>query len=615
MAIDRLGPYRIERLIGRGGMGVVYAATHTESSERVAVKVLSSVLAADPRFRSRFTTEIETLKKLHHPHIVRLLGYGEDEGHVFYSMELVEGQNLQEELRAGRRFHWREVARMGVQICQALKHAHDHGVIHRDLKPANLLLTDDEIVKLTDFGIARLFGASQHTTEGSVLGTADYMAPEQADNRPVTARTDLYSLGGVFYALLTGRPPFPGKTVLEVLERLRHEEPPLVRQLAPEVPEEFEQIVRELLQKDPTKRVATPQILAKRLKSMDFALSVDTRVVESRDPLVSDLHDISEHVRITNLSFHDDSDAAEIAELPTIQVTDESEEANPAAPRASGRTPAAAPPKDPLDDNTVVSPKRGNAAAANDGPRPASFTVVDGGDRDPGSSDSATTGWTTSVAAAGLMVGLVVVLVGSAWAIWRTLQPTPIDELYDQIAVAREAGPDELRQASGAIDEFVRRAPGDPRMDEVTTLRTDVEVLRAQRRLELLARQKGPESLATVEQAFLVALRAKQSNRSLARDRFQQMVDVFGQLEGESDQVNAIVKLARHELSRLGDLPSPPNADNSGELEKRLERAEKELEPEQFRRFLTGVIGLYEGQPWATQIVAECQKKLQHLAP
>jgi len=143
MPLERLGPYRIERALGHGGMGSVYASVHEQTGERTAIKVLSEALAADPRFRERFRSEVETLRTLHHKNIVTLHGYGEEEGRLFFVMELVPGRSLDAELRAGRRYLWDEVADIGIQVCAALKHAHDHGVIHRDLKPANLLMTDD----------------------------------------------------------------------------------------------------------------------------------------------------------------------------------------------------------------------------------------------------------------------------------------------------------------------------------------------------------------------------------------------------------------------------------------------------------------------------------------
>ena len=182
---QQLGPYRIIRRLGRGGMGAVYEGVHIETGEPAVVKTLSEALLEEPDFRARFELEIETLRKLNHPNIVRLLGFGEENGVLFYVMELVRGPSLDQELKAGRKFTWREVTQIGIQVCHALKHAHDRGIIHRDLKPANLLRAEDGTIKLSDFGIARLFGAPSHTGAGSVLGTIEYMAPEQAEAQPV----------------------------------------------------------------------------------------------------------------------------------------------------------------------------------------------------------------------------------------------------------------------------------------------------------------------------------------------------------------------------------------------------------------------------------------------
>ncbi len=144
--------------MGRGGMGAVYEGVNIETGEAAAVESAKSALGRRRRFLPTIRLEIETLKKLKHPNIVRMLGYGQQDGHLFYAMELVRGHSVEEELQQGRRFNWREVVQHSVKLCKALRHAHDHGVVHRDLKPANLLLTEDESdIKLTDFGIARLF--------------------------------------------------------------------------------------------------------------------------------------------------------------------------------------------------------------------------------------------------------------------------------------------------------------------------------------------------------------------------------------------------------------------------------------------------------------------------
>jgi len=268
MELDYLGPYQLVRKLGRGGMGVVYEGVDVETGQRAALKVLSSALSEDEDFRIRFETEIETLRRLKHPNIVRLFGFGQQEGLLFYAMELVEGPSLDAELRRGRRFGWQEAAQIGLQICRGLRHAHDRGIIHRDLKPGNLLLAADGTVKLADFGIAQLFGRIRVTAVGSVVGTLDYMAPEQAQGGLVDARADLYSLGAVLYTLLAGRPPLHAKTFSEMLEKLHRTRPEPIRRLAPEVPEPFEQLLEQLLEKRPPRRIATAQATARRLETL-----------------------------------------------------------------------------------------------------------------------------------------------------------------------------------------------------------------------------------------------------------------------------------------------------------------------------------------------------------
>jgi serine/threonine-protein kinase len=208
---------------------------------------------------------------------------------LFYAMELVEGTSLEEELQSGRRFDWQKVTHVGIQISRALKHAHDSGVIHRDIKPANLLLTSTGDVKLSDFGIAKFFGATGLTSDGGVPGTAEYMAPEQADGRPVTHRSDLYSLGGVLYALLAGRPPFRARSIPEMLQLQRFAEPEPVQRLCPDVPKELASIVAQLLEKDPERRIVSAMILGRRLEAMEHGLLArrgDSKLAKSSLPRV-----------------------------------------------------------------------------------------------------------------------------------------------------------------------------------------------------------------------------------------------------------------------------------------------------------------------------------------
>ena len=280
MDIKQLGPYRLLRRLGRGGMGMVFEGQNLETDQTAAIKMLDHGLAQEEGFRERFRTEIETLRKLNHPGIVRLLGFGEQEDHFFYVMEFVPGANLEQQLQAGRRFTWREVARWAIEICLALRHAHDRGIVHRDLKPANLLLDHQGHIKLADFGIARLFGHARITTIGSVLGTAEYMSPEQADGLPVDHRSDLYSLGTVLYALLCGRPPFQGRSLPEVIQKQRFSQPEPLRTFAPNVPEDFQAIIAQLLDKNPERRLPNASVLMRRIEGLLEKLATDSSTIE-----------------------------------------------------------------------------------------------------------------------------------------------------------------------------------------------------------------------------------------------------------------------------------------------------------------------------------------------
>jgi serine/threonine protein kinase len=272
MQFKRLGPYEISKQIGKGGMGAVYEAVYDrpgpQQGLRVAVKALSPQMASAEGFRDRFEAEIVSLMQLSHEGIVQIYGKGEQDGTLFYSMELVEGTSLEEELSSGRRFNWRETLQIGIQVCHALKHAHDVGVVHRDIKPANLLLTPEGRVKIADFGIARFFHNTQMTTAGGVLGTADYMSPEQADGRHVSEKCDQYSLGGVMYALLAGRPPFQAKTMPEMLQLQRFAEPEPVRRYAPETPDQLNQLIAQLLAKKPEDRFPNVMVLGRNLEAL-----------------------------------------------------------------------------------------------------------------------------------------------------------------------------------------------------------------------------------------------------------------------------------------------------------------------------------------------------------
>ncbi|MBR4834392.1 MAG: serine/threonine protein kinase [Thermoguttaceae bacterium] len=262
---ERFGPFILERLLGRGGMGAVYRAQHEETGRTVAVKTLLTPLESE---RERFEAEISTLKLLRHENIVKLYGFGQEDGVLYYAMEYVDAPSLATLMKRGRRFSWEEVVYIGAAVCRALKHAHDRGVIHRDVKPANILLLDGGGVKVADYGIAQYFGSSRLTGANQVVGTIEYMAPEQAQAGPITPRTDAYALGALMYALLTGEPPYRARSLPELLRRHREETPESIRRTRPEAPNVLDAFLRELLQIAPEKRPGDARLIGRRLEGV-----------------------------------------------------------------------------------------------------------------------------------------------------------------------------------------------------------------------------------------------------------------------------------------------------------------------------------------------------------
>src|SRR4051812_35870132 len=203
-------------------MGTVYLAHHAETNREAAVKVLAPTLAREEGLVARFMREIDAMHKLKNPHVVELYDHGVDGPMHYYAMEFVPGETLTARLRREKRIDWKEVIVLSSQICVALKAAHDAGIIHRDLKPSNLLLNPDNQIKLTDFGVAQVFAGSKLTITGGIIGTAEYMSPGQARGQRITKRSDFYSFGAVMYVMLTGRPPFSGKSTLEVIQKHKY---------------------------------------------------------------------------------------------------------------------------------------------------------------------------------------------------------------------------------------------------------------------------------------------------------------------------------------------------------------------------------------------------------
>ena len=564
MEFEQLGPYRIVRELGRGGMGTVFEGVNLETDEPAAVKLLTPSLAADGGFRDRFEAEIEALRKLNHPNIVRLFGFGDQDGQLFYAMELVEGQSLETDFGRGRRFDWREVTRIGIDTCGALRHAHDRGVIHRDLKPGNLLMSDDGQLKLSDFGIARLFGYSRQTVVGSVMGTAEFMSPEQAEGRPTGPRSDLYSLGAVLYVLLARRQLFESQSFREMLDKQRYERPDPIGEHAPDTPLKLQEIIGQLLEKDPARRIPNAGVLARRLEEMQQSLSLPlTRAVS-------------------------DPPSTAAASQPLQPASSDLPET-----RATG----------PIKEQAVAG---GHDPVRHNG----HFTVVADEERDRAEPPPAKTAWIS------LQTWLLVAaLIGVAATAWYLLQdPTP-DDLYRRISVqAADKAPGSLLQVEEEIRTFLRLFPEDPRYQELRRHEKKIDLLHLERKLELCARGlAGTESLVPIELDYIEAVNYVRLDPELGLVKLEALVSLYGRKEAQAGPTGNCLELARWRLEQLHDQLDEKMGQHAEMVEDRLDEADRVAasDPEHARAIYEAVIELYNNKPWAAKAVERAREALK----
>lgn len=248
--------YRIEELIGEGGMGTVYRAVDTVLGREVALKMLHSNLISQSTFFERFKNEAQVLARLNHPNIATLHNFIEDDGDYFMVMEFIEGADLERVLKTSGKLPVETVLQIAEQTLEGLTHAHARGVFHRDLKPANLIVTPEKQLKIMDFGIAKAVDSQKLTQVNKLIGTLEYIAPEILKGEEPSAQSDLYAIGVVVYELLTGRMPFVGDTDYDLMQQIIHKKPLRINAEEARIPKELEGIVNKLLNKNPGKRYA-----------------------------------------------------------------------------------------------------------------------------------------------------------------------------------------------------------------------------------------------------------------------------------------------------------------------------------------------------------------------
>lgn len=276
---DSIGRYRVIERIGRGAMGAVYSASDEQLGRDVAVKLMLAAFEEDNELRERFHREARVTGQLAHRNIVTIFDLGEHDGRPFIVMELLEGLPLNEYLRSDAAPSLDTKIDLMIQVCDGLQNAHQAGVIHRDIKPSNLFVLNDGTLKVLDFGVARL-SASNLTAAGMLLGTPEYMSPEQARGQKMDARADVFSASGVFYFMLAGRPPFGSRDLRNVLHAIINEDPPPLTD--DQAPDALRRVLARGLAKNPEERYQRCADLRTDLDHVRRALAVSTaRVIQA----------------------------------------------------------------------------------------------------------------------------------------------------------------------------------------------------------------------------------------------------------------------------------------------------------------------------------------------
>ena len=260
--------YELEEVVGHGGMSTVYRAHDSLLERNVALKVLHQQYNEDEDFVERFKREARSVAQLQHPNIVTVIDRGEEDGRQYIVFEFIDGENLKELVVRKGRLGLRDALEIALEVARGLAFAHEHGLVHRDVKPQNVLLNGDGRAKVTDFGIARSLDVEHGVTQtGTILGTSNYIAPEQASGQPVDAHTDVYSLGIVLYEMLTGEVPFPGESFVAVAMKHIQEPSPNVLDVRGDVPLRVAEMIDRALEKDPEHRFPTMDAFAAEIEA------------------------------------------------------------------------------------------------------------------------------------------------------------------------------------------------------------------------------------------------------------------------------------------------------------------------------------------------------------
>lgn len=587
MSTNQIGPFKLHGVIGRGGMGTVYRASHVHTGDVVAIKALSPNYCADEHFRSRFEAEIQALIQLDHPNIVRLLSYGQEDGNLYFAMELVEGKSLFHLQKEGRKFDWRNALVACKDITSGLRHAHDRGIIHRDLKPGNLLKSDCGKIKITDFGIAKRFGENQNTQD-NVLGTLDFMSPEQAKGQPVTVRSDLFSLGVVLFTMMSGRTPFSGNSMEESLRNLTTVPAPNLSILVPDIPTEVEELVEDLIKKKPSERIPTAQVLLHRLNEIEHVLKNYSEAKTAHGPS-SEPEELAPKDRSKTLGDRDDTNEQIIRtqHVPKpVKVSappDQTVEFSSREERATD-----------LEIEEVVD-RKDYFNPVTEEQRRKSVS----GDKVAGETPQ----WKSILP---LLLALIGVLGLAGFGIFQAFKKPSADQLYDSIRDSL-ARPDKVQQE---IADFLEYYPDNEHVAEVTELQKVASALSYHKKLSVRSGMAGQTRLSNMEREFLRIVDLAKKDSFNGFSQLNAFVTLHDAGDEEDEATQACLTAAKSYLAKLRKDAEVFVEWNQESIEEALAKVESASNEEKIRVY-DSVIELYGEVEWAKDIVAKVNESLR----
>jgi serine/threonine protein kinase len=593
MALEKLGPYEFLGLLGRGGMGSVYRGRHQETGEIHAVKVLAQNVSHEDHFRGRFESEIQALIKLDHPNIVRILSYGQEDGNLFFAMELVEGKSLFQLQKKGHRFDWRDILSIAKETSKGLRHAHDRGIIHRDLKPGNLMMPIDKDgnqgqIKITDFGIAKRFGSSQNTGD-NVLGTMDFMSPEQAKGQPVTIRSDLYSLGTVMFTLMSGKPPFSANSVEESLRNLTRVPAPHISNVVPDVPKEIDLLIQKLMAKRPDDRIQTAQALIHQIeRTEDLLLECSQAQTVHADPddqrdetfEVAQPGDVATRAN-TGTGKQKKITAPESAAEPTVEFTEVDSNKN-----ISGSTARE------IDYfNTVTDQIR-----KRDGIEKQDDSILHQRGFLP------------------IVLSLVVVVALAGFGIYQTSRPPKAEDLYAEIEGAVNIPHIVLKE----IDQFLEFYPNDERAGKVQELQQIGQAIqhyqRLSNKLSVRANMSGENRMTDMERQFMEIVDLTDEDRELASAKMAAFVTVHENDSELSPRDQDCLKAAKGYRIKIDNDTRAQVLWNLQKIRSAMKLAATVSDPAQAVPMYQSILELYGDIDWGLSSAGDEGRRLMQVA-